>query len=381
MSVTALLAVVLTFGISVCRIANASEDDAIETENDELSDLLGTKEGITVFGSTVIRKEQFMTLAGDVANQFNQLAKITYLFADIPPDDGADTGSDSAFFYAKEGSLKYNLLHSGVSPIKLVISTTTAMGVALILVYTVIGFYLMIERQDQSYENMTKLILKFVVAALFVIYLNDILTGIDRFGSFIWQRIAFQSSQTRTDGLQNINQEVLDQVSGMEMSPAGMATTILVGSISETFEMIFHAKRYFSTMGIFLIGRIVLFVTYFMIMASGYGILIELVIRRAMAPFAAASMMVHDAPRSNMILFLKGYFSVYLRMAAFILIITLTIYIQTWAETASNADLALQTNAFGLFGVMICARIAGRAAITASGSIIRAAVGGEGGED
>ena len=328
-------------------------------EDDEDEDSGG---GGRYFGTAELRisEEDYTKLIKEMSKQYKEFERLDELYS------------------YEDGSLLYSVMEADRSPGKLIMTVTQAFGILLVLLMNWIQVYHMAMREDKSLDTLFRIMLMTLIGLLAVIYIQDIISGIEEFGRYFVKELGLDSYQSA------------DTIVKYEYTEKGspLLTPIMefkdlqeaFGNFGAVFFTLVRGREFFVLWGLaYVVGKICLVFTFYAILSSAYGILIEMIIRRIMSPLAVSTL-VTDGPRSAFTRYLRGYFAMYLRMALMFIAIGLSLRLQTWMMQWQNATQAFDVHwVLGPLGVCICARSAAKALMVSGGDVIREVIGGQGG--
>ena len=120
--------------------------------------------------------------------------------------------------------------------------------------------------------------------------------------------------------------------------------------------------------------KILMYFTFYSILVSVYGLLFELVIRRIFTPIAITGIAV-EVIRSPGVRYLKRYFAMYIRLAMYVVIISLCCRASSWALSGYGSKMTMigtgtLTGSTSGFGAIVRTLLMGGGNLYNNGSIM-----------
>ena len=280
---------------------------------------------------------------------------------------------DKLFDY-EEGTILHSLTELDASPGKRAMKMTMAFGILLVLLMSGMQVYHLAMREEEGLQILFRILLMAFLGIIGVIFIPDIIAGIEKFGRYLVHELrmnAYQAADTRVTYLFREDHSSMPTVDELKKE---------LGNFGGVMMRLWQAINRPAFQGIsYMVGRFGLIFTFYALLSSAYGLLMEMIIRRIISPIAVSTLVI-DGPRSAFTKYLRGYFAMYLRMALMYISIGLSLHLQRWVEQAANAQNSFHIHyILGPIGVCICARAAAKALMVSGGDVIREVVGGQGG--
>lgn len=304
--------------------------------------------------------------------QHKYLSQLDSIFSTVGPTEENDNTP----------SLMWSLMEASNSPVKAGREIIMAFGVVFVIFYGITEMLKMLKNEDGApVELILRVLILTVVGVMFVIYIYDILTLIENLGhelvSGIRDSVAGYEYTTVTYQKIDIPEATLEaasEVTWFDEVKFWFKSTF--DSIGNWFKDIVDGIKSSIYSGIIkLFANIGLTFTFYTIIASAYGLLFEMVLRKMFMPIAVADLMA-DGMRSPAVRYLKSYFAVYIRIGMFYVLVQLCLFMEKWAEQLANYDIAKSINTvLGPIGVCICARMATKALLNATGGLAKEVIG------
>ena len=285
----------------------------------------------------------------------------------------------SRLFVSDEGngspSLMYSLMDEENAIGKIGKKVCMATGMILILAYAGIQLIQMAQREDESLETIMRILLTCIIGYFLVIYVEDIMAGIEGLGNTIYSAIStaadkLDSGQTLQEAMSGTGGSI--SASGFSLEGNADTSEAAANAINNVSKLINGGVAGF-------IGAILMYFTFYTILTSAYGLVFELVIRKIFAPIAMADF-VTEGFRSPGARYLKNYLGVYIRISIFCIVIILGFCASVWAvqnkEVSSVMGSGIMTRGIGATGAIYCIRFAMKALMNASGQITKEMLGG-----
>lgn len=285
----------------------------------------------------------------------------------------------NSLFDYEEGTLLYDLMEKEKSPGRLAYGTVMLFSFLLIIVTGVMKLVNDTARGEgggPTAEVVFRVTLMTVLALFAVIYIKTIINGIEEFGRFVLDKLNVETREV-TDI--KVTYKFKERTSALT-SPGELQEQLKISGAAALFRYIYRViARPLAAGAAYLVGRFGLVFTFYSLLASAYGAVLEMVLRRAIAPLAVSTL-VTDGARSVFSRYMLGYFGMYLRIALIYISIGMSIHVQYWAERWPTAGYSFDVNwVLGPLGVCICARTAAKGLMVSGGDIIREVIGGQGG--
>ena len=268
-----------------------------------------------------------------LAEQDEQLSKIVNIVA---PGELAEELYGSEF---SGETIADVLLYKAGSPAHMGINVTSVIGMMILMVYGIIQIVKIAKDDKGSIESWLQLAIIMVIGVLALAYVRPIMNFLDRLGLRLFagiQRsiVGEPVSQAYSEAYERMWDAFLHQpVSDEALTSPNVydnSSTIpeqLINRLIPVLGTMFMSVRNYFIGGVF---KILMFFTYYSILVSVYGLLFELVIRRIFTPIAITGVAV-EGIRSPGVRYLKNYFSLYIRLAMFVVIISLSCKASSWA--------------------------------------------------
>lgn len=368
LSLLALLIAVLT----VTTAFAAPEDDG--DEQDTESDLL---------------PEDYNDLILELEKEHKYMKRIDQLFmpGSLVVNDDTEEGAETETADDEEKntytSLMQELMDGNNAPAVVTKDITTAIGIVLVIIYTIFQVMKSLQRQDQSIESLFRILLITFAGILLVIFSYEIMGLIDRLG-YIFQvgvrnAVAGSKYEKVEIPLKVVPKQEAVEGEGLIKGIARWIGNIGIG-LENAGNWALHLLK--SVWGWAYSGAVKFFtniglaITFYAILGSAYGLLFEFVVRKIFMPIAIADVMA-EGVRGPGVRYLKNYFGMYLRIGMFFIILYMLLFCQGWLTDQYNHHAARQVNTImGTFGVMICVRGAAKSLMNASGGLIKEVIGG-----
>ena len=322
-SIFSVCAALVIFLSTSTAFADDGEGTGTDTDADELA----------VYGYEM--EDVFQILA----MQDEQLSKITKIIA---------PGSLAAKLYGgadEDGNasetIADSLLYNDDSPAHKGIAIMSVFGMLGLMIYGLQQIVKLAKDDKGSVESWLQLAIILVLGILALSYVEPILDGIDKGGTLLWSGIQKTiAGDFNEEAYHEAYQEAWIATSETASSASGSQVYSSSQPINgAAFLQLFPFIR---TLGLRLraefIGgtfRILMYFTYYSILVSVYGLLFEMVIRRMFTPIAITGIAV-EGIRSPGVRYLKNYFALYIRLAMFVVIISLSCRASSWALSAGK---------------------------------------------
>ena len=319
-----------------------------------------------------VEDEDYNSLLDVIEDEHKYMQRLDRLF------DPSETDADG------NKTILYTLMDDENAPAKAGRSIIMAIGLLLVILYTVIQVIKSLQRADQSLETLFRILLLAIIGVLVVIYSYDIVTKIEQIGHLLQTGIRNAVVGSEYESLPVVRKTVefveqteenpnLFQTIGNWLKNVWVGIQNAANWISALFQNVW--KWIYSKI-ITMITNIGLAITFYAILTSAYGLLFEMVIRKMFMPIAVADLMA-EGVRGPAVKYMKNYFGVYIRIGMFYIILYMLLYMQGWVADNANFQMAVGINTrLGPFGAMICIRAAAKALINATGSLTKEALGG-----
>ena len=282
-----------------------------------------------------------------------------------------------------DGTMYHKLMKADNSPGKVGSKIMMGFGMVLVILMGSMQLWNMIERQDDSVTTALRILTAILLGILFVIYIQDMLDMIEQRGNILYTNIIFHKNENgdteysstasntemMTEYLNSLDQsEIVETDWGDNIEGATGFSQFLLRITKPFMDKLMPSLA-------FLVAWLAIVITFYSILVSAYGALFELVIKKTLAPLAAATLAMEGA-RSGFARFLRSYLGLYVRIALLMVIVELISLTNTWALTTVNSTLVYGLHpAFGPFGVVLCTRAAGKALMSSSGGLVREIIG------
>ena len=277
-------------------------------------------------------REQFDGIVSILAEQDEQLSKITYIIAPGQLVDEWEGTSGTK-------TIGDELLYEKDSPAHKGVGITSVIGMMLLLVYGIIQIVKIAKDEKGSIESWLQLAIVLVLGIMALSYGGEILSFLDRLGLKL-----FSGIQKSIVGDTSIAEQYSSDYQQMweaakEGLDAGKEETYDTGNVNWVYSFVGNTlQNVVNSTSNFLVGtifKVLMYFTYYSIMVGVYGLLFEMVIRRIFAPIAITGIAV-DGLRSPGVRYLKNYFSLYIRLAMFVVIISLSCKAASWAMSSKG---------------------------------------------
>ena len=352
-----LAAATLSLLVLIISVLTISSVRAEDIDDDEDSEILSE-----------ITNEDYNSLVDEVNDENEFMERLDEIFNPDKDENGNET-------------LLHALMQGDRAPVKAGRDIIMAIGILLVILYTVIQVFKSMQREDQSLETLIRIIFLAIFGVMVVVYSYDIANGLDKLGHTIQAGIRNAVVNPDYDPAQ-LGKKAVEVAEATEENK-NLFTVVgdFLKGVWEGVKDSFIVELFTDPWGFVYskvvtgITNIALKFTFYAILTSAYGLLFEMIIRKMFIPIAVADLMA-EGVRGPAVRYMKNYFGLYVRIAIFYIIVYLLLYIQDWAADASNFNTARSINTvLGPFGVMICVRAAAKALMSATGGLVKEVLG------
>ena len=253
-------------------------------------------------------------------------------------------------------------------------------GMALVLLMGGLRLIRMLDRNENSVESIMKTFALTMLGMFAVIYVNDLVDTLSRLGlnalaQMGREGLGGEESLQRLDDLVRVAESVPERLGSTNWDK--LSKYAFNGSTEAFQRQLWENVSWPASEGLtYIVGRIAIIISFYSILVTAYGLLFELVLRKAFMPLAVASLVLEGA-RSAFSRYLRKFLAMFVRIMMLFLTIELLTFIQIYAESGVSFDVSYTVHTvMGPFGVCICGRLAGKALMSSSGQLANDIIGG-----
>ena len=370
--VTALLAGVMPFVSARAEEREVHDTDILPEDAADLVNMASKQaEGLS--------KIIYIMAPGDLAGQVSSArsSKAVERFHEVleRTEEGRNLLEKLSEAVTPKTTLADALIYNEGAPAKVGGDITGGIALVLVLTYAIIQLVIIMQRDQGSIEGWVRLGIQVVIGILAIVFCQEILEFLDKLGTYLWTALARAFHQISAGA----------DVSVKESAEAASSSGFDIRQIFVSIKS-WAAKMVF---------QIAMTIVYYSIICSVYGLVFEIVLRRVFMPLALADVTMEGAGSPG-IRYLKAYFSCYVRMAMYAILISLSAIACDWAledmliNGKNSSVMRIYDHfgyrgpegytsqihtAFGAAGAMICIQGATRAAMGAATQIAREVFG------
>ena len=335
----------------------------------------GEDEGVEYDDSEALKLEM-NNVFSILAEQDEELSKIVHVVA---PGKLAEElyGSE----YGGE-TIADALLYKAGSPAHKGINITSAISMMILLVYGIIQIVKIAKDEKGSIESWLQLAIIMVLGVLALAYVGPILTFLDKLGLRMFKGIseAIVGKTSTTDVYKEAFKNLWEAARQADVADTANATTggdtnpIGTAVSEKLFTLISAGILRLKNVYIGWMFKILMYFTFYSILVSVYGLLFELIIRRIFTPIAITGIAV-EGIRSPGVRYLKRYFAMYIRLAMYVVIISLCCRASSWALSGYGSKMTMigtgtLTGSTSGFGAIVRTLLMGGGNLYNNGSIM-----------